>query len=439
MSRATGRRAIARTTSRRSAVLGVVIVGLVLAMLTLAGTTPLGIGRPVDDPSRVSLDQRTFSCSGGIASAVTVSGNLRDGLLASQPIGAAPVTVVADRDVARGSFAAQQATSGKSFAWVPCPEARARWWFLGAGGAAVTHDTVLTLTNPRTGPAVVDIDVYGPEGLVDSPGLKGITIGGGTVRTFDLARTAPAVGNLAVNVTASRGLVAVSAADKFAPGSIGKTVEEWLPSQSLPARAVTLAGMVADPGSATVLVANPGQVDAIVKVEVIGTTGTFEAKSLPPFTVGPQSVATVPASGIFDGTPVALRVTSEQPVTATVRSLRRGDIALATGVRPIRGSTTFAVPTGTGQLVLSSLASGARMQVVAYDARGQQLSASTVKVPATSSVGVPLTAKIRYVRLVAGRPDVVAGFAIAGTRGIVSAGVLPTIRSLRLPQVRPGW
>jgi hypothetical protein len=90
---------------------------------------------------------------------------------------------------------------------------------------------VLTLSNPRANQAVLDIDVYGTGGPVDSPGLHGITVPAGGAKVVDLAKVAPAVGELAVNVVASRGLVAISAADRFAPGVVGKAVQEWLPGQ----------------------------------------------------------------------------------------------------------------------------------------------------------------------------------------------------------------
>jgi hypothetical protein len=439
MSRATGRRSAARINTRRSAVLGIVVVGLTFGMLTLSGTTPLGIGRSVDNPSRVSLDQRIFSCTGGIAGTTISSGNVRNGDARTQAVGSVPITITAPRDVARGAFAGQQARAGKGFAWVPCPEARARWWFVGAGGAVVTHDTVLTLTNPRPGTAVVDVSVYGPEGLVESPGLKGVTVASGAVRTVDLAKAAPGVGNLAVSVIASRGLVAVSAADRISPGSVGSTVHEWLPPQSLPALESTLAGLVPSPGSASLIVVNPGRTDAIVKVELIGATGTFVPKALPPFTVGPQAVATLPATAVFDGSPVAVRISSNRPVTATVRSVKAGDLSMSTGVRAIRGGTAFAVPQGTGQVVLSSLRTGATIRVTAYDARGRSMGQHSVKVPPQSSVAVPISPKVRSVALVADRPDVVAGFWVDGVKGLASAGVVPAIRSVRLPQVRPGW
>jgi hypothetical protein len=426
--------------NRRPAVIGIMLVGLTFALLTLAGTTPLGIGRALDDPSRVRLDERVFSCTGGIGDAVTVrSGDLLNGLDKTRTVGKQPLRIVADRSVARGAFAGQQFLSAKVLAWVPCPEPHANWWFVGGGSAEITHDTVLTVTNPRPGAAVVDIEVYGTDGEVTAPGLQGITVAGRSTQVIDLAKTAPTAGTVAVSIVASRGLVAVTAADRYAPGVLGKSVQEWLPPQPVPGKDLVLAGLPSVPGSATLSLVNPGTTETIAKLEVIGTHGTFTPEGLAPFTVPPGSVVSVPISDVLDGTPMAIRISADHPLTGTIRTTKTGDTAFATGVQLLRDSTSFGVPQGFGRLVLSSLGQAGSVQVIGFDRQGRQLLSKTVKVAAQTSAAVKLAEGIRYVRLIADRPAVVAGFSVTYKSGIASAGIAPAIRSTRLPAVRPGW
>jgi len=425
--------------NRRPALIGIMLVGLTFALLTVAGTTPRGIGRLVSDPSTIKLDERVFACTGGIGTSTVRSGNLRSGLDRTRTVGRNPLRIVADRSVARGAFAGQQALTSKAFAWVPCPEPHANWWFAGAGSAEITHDTVLTITNPRPGAAVIDIDVFGTAGRVAAPGLHGVTVGGRSTKVVDLARTAPTSGNTAVSVTASRGLVAVTAADRFAPGVLGKSVQEWLPPQPVPSKELVLAGLPSVPGSATLSLVNPSSTEAIAKLEVIGSRGTFTPEGMAPFTVPPQSVVTVPITDVLDGTPMAVRITADGPVTGTIRTTKTGDTAFATGVQLLRDSTSFGVPQGFGRLVLSSLGDAGSVQVVGYDRQGRPLLQKTVKVPAGSSIGVKLSSGIRYVRLVADKASVVGGFSVTYKKGIASAGIAPAIRSTRLPAIRPGW
>jgi hypothetical protein len=298
---------------------------------------------------------------------------------------------------------------------------------------------VLTIDNPRSGPAVVDVDVLGPRGPVEAPGLHGLTLAPGASRVLDLAKTAPAVGNLAVTVTATRGLVSVSAADAFSPGVVGAASREWLPPQSSPALLQVLAGLPAKPSSSVLVLANPRDSDAIVTVTAIGSTGTFSPKDLKPITIGARSVLAVPLSGVLDGSPMAIRVASSLRVTATIRSVQAGDTAFATGVQPISGTTAFAVPAGAGQVVLSSLSVGAVVHVVEHDARGRTLADREVKVGRRASVAVRFAPTVAYVVLTASGRDVVAGFEVTGAHGVATAGVTTGIRSIQLPVVRPGW
>lgn len=429
----------ATTRAGRSAVLGLMLVALTAGMLALSGTTPRGIGTPVGEVNRVALDQRTFVCDGKLPGTRVRRGTIVGGPRATVKV-TAPLAVDVASDVARGAFAAEQAEAARWAAWQPCPEAQARWWFVGAGGASVTHDTVLTIVNPRAGAAVLDVDVYGPRGPVEAPGLHGLTVAGGATRTLDLATVAPGTGDLAVSVVARRGLVAVSATDTFSPGAIGKQVREWIPATTTPAKVVTLAGLPSRPSAATLLLANPGDVEVIAEVEVIGSGSTFTPQDVLPVALPPRSVRPVPVSAAFDGKPVAFRVTGTGPLTGTVRVTRRNDIAFAAGVRTIRGATAVAVPPGSGrQLVLSSLGEAGSVTITGYDARAERVLEKVVEVLAGTSVAVRLVRGLSYLRLATGSDGLVAGLSSNGRTGLMTAGVSPAIRSIRLPVVRNGW
>ncbi len=422
----------------RAAVLGIMIVALTAGLLTIAGTTPAGIGRPVEDPSRVSLDRRVFSCTGGIPGTKTITGSVASGLAEPRTITSTPVATTVEEEVADSSFAGQQAKLARQLAWLPCPEPRASWWFVGAGGAVI-HDTTLRINNPRTGVAVVDVDVYGQFGPVEAPGLHGLTIAAGETRTIDIGETAPSTGNLAVRVVAKRGLVAASAADRFNIGVIGTKALEWLPAQSAPSVATTVTGLPPKADVASLMVVNPGTIEAVAEIRIIGKTGTFSPKKFKPFKVAPQSVTTVPIKSALDGSSLAVRVVSERRLTATIRTVVGNDTSYGTGALVVRGESAFGVPAGPGRLVLSSLRLPADVKVYAYDSRGRSLFAKTVTVPAQASASVQLSGKVRYLRMLPSKSGVIAGFVMTSALGTAGAGVAPAGRSIRLPQVRPGW
>jgi hypothetical protein len=423
----------------RTALLAAMVVALTAGMLALAGTTPKGIGAPVAPGARVVLDQRTFVCDGSLPRTTVTQGST-EGDAAPDKAATEPLVIEVGRRQAAGAYAAQAASKPLWTAWIPCPEAHARWWFVGAGGAEVTHDTVLSITNPRNGAAVLDIDVYGPEGPVVAPGLKGITVPAGATQEIDLAKAAPAVGELAVKIVARRGLVAITAADAYSPRGVGKEVREWVPPQSLPATEVNLAGLPTKPADSSLVVVNPGTAEAIATIEVIGTTGTFVPDKVQALSVPPQSVATVPLTSVYNGTALAVRVKSENRITATIRSSQSGDIGYATGVRPILGTTAFAVPPGAlRQLALSSLGRAGTITMTTYDRTGRTLSTAQVTVPAGTTLAVALPPKVRSVQLTSTSPTTIAGLLTTRPEGLDTAGVSPALRSIRLPVLRSGW
>lgn len=425
---------------RRTAVLGVLLVVLTAGALAVAGAAPRDVGAPTQAFQRVQVDQRTFTCAGGVPGATAVHGTVTEHVAPAVPIGEQAEQFTVSRADAVGAFAGQEARTADWLAWLPCPEARARWWFAGAGAAAVTHDTVLSISNPRPGQAIVDVDVLGPRGPVTAPGLHGLTIAPNATTTVDLAKVAATVGELGVSVVASRGLVAVSAADRFAPGVVGKSAREWLPGQPSPSRSLTLAGLPPKPDTATLVVANPREVEAVVSLEAIGSTGTFAPKQDATLTVPPGSTATVPVRSLFDGGALAIRVNSPQPVVATVRTVTGGDVAFGTAVRPVSGSTALAVPAGPARLVLSSVgAPTTTVSLTAFGAGGQVLLDKEVTVPESTSVGVPLPRSTRYARLTAAGPGVVAGFSVTTGGSVATAGVSSALRSVLRPVIRPGW
>lgn len=431
----------ARRAARRGApgLLGLMVVALTAGMLALAGTTPRGIGAPVDATAQVALDQRTFVCDAALPGSVIRRGSTTSGP-ATPPRGRAPYVVTVGQGSAGAAYAGEQAGSNRWVASLPCSEPRSRWWFAGAGGAAITHDTQLQITNPRPGAAIIDIDVFGPTGPVTAPDLHGRTLPGGQSITVDLAKVAPANGELAVRVIARRGLITVAAADEFSPGVIGKEVREWLPATSSPDLVSFVAGLPPKPGSATLVVANPGGNEAVAEISVIGSHGTYTPTGVQPLRIGPNSVATLPLRSIFDGTAVAIRITSEQRVLATLRATSQGDIAYAAGVRPISGSTSIAVPDGSSRLLtLSSIGEAGTVTVTGYDARGRQVLVRIVSVAAATTVGVTLGAKVTALKLDATKPVLVAGLVVIAPHGITASGVASAVRSIQLPVVRPGW
>lgn len=451
MTRATGR----RTAERRQRAapsgprpgpgrLGPGVAAALATVLLTAGSLALaGAVEPPEaareaDPDAVTLSERTYSCVGGLADTSAIHGSLPEGSVRND-VGKKPLRLVVPQDRARDSFATQSARNGASLAVLPCPEPRSRWWFVGAG-AAIQHGSTLVIDNPRPGSAVVNIDVFGPLGDVEAPGLQGITIPGGATRTYRLSDFAPAVGELAVRVIATRGLVSVAAPEKLDVGA-DEQAREWVPSQQVPRKVLTLVGLPRKPGSSTLLVANPGEVEAVVEVELVGPKGPFAPRRTPTISVPPRSVAEADLTRAFDGEPSAVRLTSPVPVVATVRGVAQDDETYATSVAPLRGVSVLGVPAADSrELVLTAGAARAVVALTTYDENGKVRSRRSVIVRPDTTVRVPLGDAVRFTRLVSGGSGTVAGLFIRdSSAGVAAAGISPAVQALRLPVIRPGW
>lgn len=412
-------------------------VAVTIAAAVVGGTAAGKVTEPSVQGTEAALGDRTFVCTGGLPQGGTLSGTMTG--LERRPL-AQLRRIKAPENGAATAFATQVARAGRTFAMGLCPEPRNDWWFVGAG-ASVRHSSVVTVDNPRAGTAVVNLEVFGPQGEVKAPGLHGITIGGGSSRTFELAELAPANGDLMVHVRADRGLVSVGVSDAFSPDNgIGAQVREWVPDQFGPAREILLTGVHRRPRRASLLIANPGHAETIVEVELVGEEGPFVPQGVEKVSVPPRTVVTTAIGAAFDGKAAAVRLRAAAPVVATVRSIRAGDQSLASAGSALSGTTGVAVPAADERdLVLTGLAAGT-VRVVAYDGRGRSLGEQQAQVEADTSQLVRLPPRARYVLLSAPQRTAVAGVLVGyDAGGVAGIAVPPAARALRVPPVRPAW
>lgn len=300
----------------------------------------------------------------------------------------AAVTVAATGAQALGrvTFQVDRARGGERLAVQACPQPRSRWWFTGAG-AGLDHTSVLTLVNLDPGAAVVDVLALGADGPIDSVGTRGITIGPGEVHTLDLVDVAPQADELAVHVEASRGRVVAVMADGLTEGPAGAAGQEWLPGQSRPARELRLAPLPRRADRRTLLVANPGDREALVEVALAGEAGTFVPTGVGPVRVPPGTVVTQDLGDAVGAEPTAVVLRSTVAVTAAVRSVSGGgDHAYAAVVRPLRRPAAAVLPVAGAAVHLTAGEDGGTARVTSYSAAGEEVATEDVEVPAASTV-----------------------------------------------------
>ena len=295
----------------------------------------------------------------------------------------AAAVVTATGQLAAGlfGFRADVNSQAGTLAVTPCLAPRASWWFTG-GGAGLDHASNLHLTNVDNGPAVVDLRVLGPNGEVETIGTRGITIAPGDEKSIPLGTIAPQTDELTLGVHASRGRVLASVDDAYAPSPGAAQGREFLRGDVDPSRVVRIAGLPTRASERTLVIANPSDRDAVVDVEAAGKSGRFVPAGLDSQVVPPGTTLAVklPRS-VGEGDATALQLHSQVPVLGTVRSVDGNDVTDAPPVLPIDGEAAAPVLRGARASVqLTAGSAPAKATVTAYDASGNEVESTTIKV-----------------------------------------------------------
>ena len=452
-----------------------VVLLVLLVVATGAGLAVAGAATmPADVPHEAELtaepDQRQVVCPASDVDSTSVVGLLpgvdhgtvsADGTPLHIPDagtttvrgpGRDPLTVTATGEATRGVYATRAKNVGGGM--TACSSPRASWWFVGAG-ASPGHFSRLELFNPRSGPAIVDVEVLGPDGAVESPGLRGITIPSGSNRSLRLSEVAPSQGSLSIHVQASRGLVEAALDDHVLDvlDPAAKPVAEWVPDAIGPTRHVVLSGLPKpgalksgsgssagpSPVQDTLVLANPGNRGAVAKIRLSTREGAFTPKGLQPATVPPESVVAIPLGEFVTSANTSVLVDADQPIGAGYVSSGRADLVHAVPAVPWAGPAATALPAGGGQRTLLLTAGGVEttVTVTQYESSGKERDRAETAVPDQSTVAVRLGPKASSV-VVTSADGKVSGSVLVTRDDLRSALPLtPVLAALRVPAVRP--
>ena len=332
---------------------------------------------------------------------------------------------------------------GRALGVTSCPAPRAQWWFTGAG-AGLDHSSTLVLANVDPGPAVLDLKVLGPDGPVDTVATEGITVAPHSVKRVDLSEIAPQTAEIALSVSTSRGRVVASVDDHFAASPSAAPGQEWLSGTDLPSRTLRLAGVPGTRSAATLLVANPSELEAVVDVQLAGRSGSFAPTGLDAISVPPGAVETVDLSKVLPKKePLALRLRSRVPVVASVRTVAGDDHSYATPVAPLVGPAAAPVVKGADATVqLTAGAVAAKATLRAYDAKGSEVDSTRLTVDATATATWSPKKGAAYVVVEPGSPDggggTLHGAVTYQGGGLASVPLTALPLRLERPRVHPG-
>lgn len=426
--------------------------------LWMAGSSPTSAGATKPPASSADLNDRNLVCPGASGDSTSLVGIVPTGdagrgsitangkplpltrghLVAEDSTSQNPLRLEATGSAASGLFGSRVWRDAGQLAVSPCQEPRSSWYFVGAGGSA-EHASVLELTNPRPGVAVADVEVYGIDGHVDVPGLRGLLVKHGEVVRLKMANVAPHSGDLAISVKTTRGLVSAAVGDRLKP-ILGDKKFDYIPAQASPSKLVRVTGLPDGPKAPMLLLANLGDTEALADVRLVGAQSTFAPTGLSGLVVPPESTLSIPMKGAFDGKSAAVLVSSGHQLLANVRATGDSDLVYGSTAKVWREPAAAAIPSGVdASVVVSSLGRADSVKISALSADGSQASEVTLDVPAGVTVSRAVPDRGRYVMVSSQKGNVVGAVRFDGADGLADQPLAPTSVEVRVPGVRPAW
>lgn len=426
------------------------------------------VPKPSESPRRpdgVKISQATYACPAGAgitvaagqlsagdkATATVLPGKTADAKLGnpatwrtSEVDGGGVIVEQSGRASGAAGFfgATAPKSSGGGLVVGSCPDLVDDAWYLGLGSGA-KHFSSVVLTNVGDTPAAVDMELWGPEGKIDTVNATGIVIKPFTtkrVRLDDLAAGEP---ELALHVLRRRGSVSAVVND-LSTAVFGGT--EPVSATASPRRTQVIGGLVSGANGRTLALLNPGTTTARVEVEVIGPKNTFKPEGLGAVKVEGGTVQLIDVPTTAGSGRQALRITSDVPVAATVRMAPGDkDFAYAEAVPALVGPAIVPVEMGKDvslpDLILSAPGKDSSVHVSAFGKDMKQIAEVDVAVGGATTQHLD-TAKaftqkgIAYL-VVRAKGEVVAAATYKDGGRISSLALLSAPLTVLAPQVRP--
>ncbi len=329
------------------------------------------------------------------------------------------------------------------FAAGTCSEASAESWLVG-GSTDVGRTSVLALTNPTRADAIVDLTIYGENGVLDAPGSKGVIVKGGEQKLLSLAAFAPNLITPIVHVASRGGQVAAVIQHSVIRGLTPSGVEYVAPTSpaantqmiagvTISATPPTVSDEDYDDNSPALRMIAPG-------TETAGVTVTFtseqDGSSPEPlqYDLEPGIATEISLGGLAAGS-YSVEIVSDQPVVAGART--SANVGEATDFAWFQASTALpdtamiAVPAGDRPVLHVANPGRTDLELDLASTSGN-LSAA---VPAGTSVAIPVSSGASYE--VTGVKGAFAQLSVETSTGFSAFAVQPAIPSATPVTVYP--
>ena len=335
----------------------------------------------------------------------------------------------------------------RGLAAASCAAPAASSWLVG-GGTKAGERLRLLLSNPLQTPAVVDVEVHGPQGLVQAPSGDGVVVPARGTTVLYVDALAPGLERTAVHVTARSGRVAAIMHDALLRGldpggtedisaSARPGTRQVIPGVALAGGYGTGAGDPGAAGSTSIRIAVPGAEEAVARVRLVDSAGTVNLPRGAVVNVPAGGVSDVAVSGVPSKTYTAI-VESDVPVVASAR-VGRADPMGGPPAAEFAWAASATTVTGRGYVVLPRGAESILSLAAADEAASVQIR----EVMASGDLGPVQPVQLNSGTSVAARlsDQAVALQVEQGDGGAVNAALVATAADPRgplitIPQVR---
>ncbi|QYC38822.1 hypothetical protein Nocox_05975 [Nonomuraea coxensis DSM 45129] len=366
------------------------VVTVVLAVLYGVAwiTRPAPAAPAASAPRKVPVESVTAVCPGtkGEKVGVYLPGSLAYETMKS----GAPYVTDGPGALEAGYTVRVAGGADRGLAGVRCTEPAPVTWLLGPGPADAA--VVLRLANADKAPALVDVQVHAPEGPVSGDKGVGLEVAPGRQRVIDLRTLAPSAEIAAVSVTTILGRVAVSARAVLETGGV-----DWLPAAAPPATRVVVPGIPGGGGGRQLLVATPGETDAVVRVRAVGEDAEYAMRGRETLDVPAGGVVSADVTTGLGASSAALVLTSNVPIVAgavMTGTGQRQDVAFTAGTPSLELGSAVARNGAGSRLVLTAVGAAAgRVRVQVVPGKGAAEPPFDVDVPAGRTRSVRLKAR----------------------------------------------
>jgi hypothetical protein len=337
--------------------------GAVLQLGDIGGENA-SVASPIAQPST------TRAASTGSFESRSLQGSDGSGSAAAPQV-ISTVADAADAEIAGAQYQQVDREDYRGLIAAVCSQPSSDAWLVG-GSTSVGRTTLLAIANPGAVSSTVAVELFGPDGAVEAPGMDGIVIGANSQRVVSLAGFAPDLESTVVHVTSRGGPVVATLQQSIVRG-IEPGGVETVGSTAAPSTMNVIPGVVIRGADAigerlgedgfedlrTILrFYVPGDADAQTTVRILPEDPNLEGASFD-LSLDPGVVSDIPVESLTDGSytvvvessvPVAVAARTATVATDRVGSVSAGasDLAWFASAVPLVGVPFVAIAPGPG-------------------------------------------------------------------------------------------